>query len=175
MRPPRVYLAGPEVFLPDAHEAGEALKAVAAQYGLEGVFPLDGEVEVFPTEESARLIFKADLDLLDSCDAVLAHMVPFRGPSMDVGTAFEMGYAYAQRKPIVGYSASLDHYWDKVWESEHAGPSKEADRHGQIVEHFGLMDNLMVTCSPLAIVTTAAEAARLLAAHLAAQRRAPSQ
>ena len=166
MKKPRIYLAGPEVFLPDAHEAGEKLKALAAEYGLEGVFPLDGEIEVFPDEATARKIFQVDLDLLDSCQGVLAHMIPFRGPSMDVGTAFEMGYAHAQGKPIVGYSPDLDHYWDKVARTAYAGADKETDWQGHFIENFSLTDNLMVACSPQAVVATAAEGFALLARYL---------
>ncbi len=37
----RVYLAGPDVFLPDPHARGAALKRICARHGLTGVFPLD--------------------------------------------------------------------------------------------------------------------------------------
>jgi nucleoside 2-deoxyribosyltransferase len=37
----RVYLAGPEVFLPDALAIAAAKKRLCAAHGLEGVFPLD--------------------------------------------------------------------------------------------------------------------------------------
>ena len=38
---------------------------------------------------------------------VIANMEPFRGPSMDVGTAFEMGYATRADIPIFGYSSKV--------------------------------------------------------------------
>ncbi len=38
----RVYLAGPDVFRPDAEAFGARLKAICAGHGLDGVFPLDG-------------------------------------------------------------------------------------------------------------------------------------
>ena len=37
----RVYLAGPDVFLPDPTARAAALKAVCARHGLIGVSPLD--------------------------------------------------------------------------------------------------------------------------------------
>ncbi|MBE7942197.1 nucleoside 2-deoxyribosyltransferase, partial [Ramlibacter aquaticus] len=39
---PRVYLAGPDVFRPDAEAFGRALAQACAALGLQGVFPLDG-------------------------------------------------------------------------------------------------------------------------------------
>jgi nucleoside 2-deoxyribosyltransferase len=38
---PRIYLAGPEVFLPNANDIGAAKAALCAEAGFEGVFPLD--------------------------------------------------------------------------------------------------------------------------------------
>ena len=36
---PRVYLAGPDVFVANAKEIGESLKKICVEAGLEGVFP----------------------------------------------------------------------------------------------------------------------------------------
>ena len=41
----RIYLAGPEVFLPDAREIADAKKAICRAHGLEGVFPADPEIK----------------------------------------------------------------------------------------------------------------------------------
>src|SRR3546814_15668084 len=38
-----LYLAGPDVFRPDARERGRELKALCAQFGIEGLFPLRSE------------------------------------------------------------------------------------------------------------------------------------
>ena len=40
-RPP-VYLAGPDVFLPEYAEVGRAKQALCARYGLDGHYPGDG-------------------------------------------------------------------------------------------------------------------------------------
>src|SRR5437763_51598 len=90
-RAPRIYLAGPDVFLPDATEAGERKKAICAELGLEGVFPLDAEIGAEDGErrELALRISAANEGLIRSCQAVVANMTPFRGPSADVGTAYE--------------------------------------------------------------------------------------
>src|SRR3954471_17847562 len=42
--PPRVYLAGPDVFLRDPLTAAAAKKQLCASYGFVGVFPLDAEL-----------------------------------------------------------------------------------------------------------------------------------
>ena len=91
----RIYLAGPEVFLPDAREIAEAKKAICRAHGLEGAFPADPEIkdtERLPAPEIARLIAESNLALMDGCDCLIANLTPFRGVSMDTGTAFEMGY-----------------------------------------------------------------------------------
>jgi nucleoside 2-deoxyribosyltransferase len=45
---------------------------------------------------TADLIHYANVELTDESDAICASMIRFRGPSMDVGTAFEIGYMAAQ-------------------------------------------------------------------------------
>ena len=42
----RIYLAGPEVFLPDAEQIGDAKKKLCMAYGYEGIFPLDNVLEL---------------------------------------------------------------------------------------------------------------------------------
>lgn len=160
----RVYLAGPDVFFPDAKKLAVTYKAILAEYGLDGQFPLDNQIQAATLQETALAIFEANYRLIDSCDAVLANMVPFRGPSMDVGTAWEVGYAYAQGKPIVGYTDILTPYRTKV---HHSGFSQAetdpVDHLGHEIEHFEGIDNLMLTQSVRAIKPTLREAAEYLA------------
>ena len=42
----RIYLAGPEVFLPDATAFGRRKVEICAAHGLEGVFPLDNQLDL---------------------------------------------------------------------------------------------------------------------------------
>jgi len=132
----KVYLAGPDVFFPNAMEIGEAKKQICAQYGFEGVFPLEADFSVlFDLEDPAEQGHKSfDLmvELMDSCDLAIANLTPFRGPSMDVGTAVEVGYMYGCRKPVFGYTNVRADYKERV------------NPDGFIVESFGLVDNLMV-------------------------------
>ena len=41
---PKVYLAGPDVFLPDAVSIGRRKKELCAHYGFEGLYPFDNEI-----------------------------------------------------------------------------------------------------------------------------------
>ena len=43
---PRIYLAGPEVFLPDSLDIGAKKVALCAAHGFEGVFPLDASLDL---------------------------------------------------------------------------------------------------------------------------------
>lgn len=104
----RVYLAGPDVFLPNAKERGEKLKGICQEHGLEGLFPLDAviTIEGLAPQVAARKIFDANVAMIQQADGILANMTPFRGPGMDVGTSWEMGFAYCRAIPVVGYSPS---------------------------------------------------------------------
>lgn len=107
----RIYLAGPDVFLPSPADAAADLKDACAAVGLSGAFPLDAEITASPDarpRDVARQIFQANVALLKSCAGVLVNMTPFRGPSMDVGSAWEMGFAAALGLPVVGYMLTAD-------------------------------------------------------------------
>lgn len=132
----RVYLSGPDVFFPNAIEIGQAKKEICARFGLEGVYPLDpgfsslSELKI--PAEMGYATFRLMVDLMDSCDLVIANMTPFRGPSMDVGTAVEVGYMYGAGKPVFGYTNVAADYGDRVTPD------------GFTIEPFGLIDNCMV-------------------------------
>jgi len=131
-----VYLAGPDVFLQNAKEVGEQKKEICARYGFEGVFPLDqAPEEGLQPREMAVAIFEICLTMMNACQLAIANMTPFRGVSMDVGTAVEIGYMCAQNKPVFGYTNVIDDYKARV---------QAAKRDcGFEVEDFGLVDNLM--------------------------------
>ncbi len=132
----RVYLAGPDVFFPDAAGIGEAKKEICARYGFEGVYPLDADFSELSELESpaaqGHRSFDLMVGLMDRCHLVIANLTPFRGPSMDVGTAIEIGYMHGCGKPVCGYTNVTADYSERV----------EPDDF--LVEPFGLMDNLMV-------------------------------
>jgi nucleoside 2-deoxyribosyltransferase len=147
----RVYLAGPDVFLADALLLAERKKALCTAYGFEGVFPLDKSLDLtgLTAREKGLAISRGNERLMDGCHLIIAQMTPFRGPGMDGGTAFEMGYMRAQGKPVLGYSNVAAPYAERV-RLFHAGrllprPSGALeDPDGLEVEAFDLLDNLMM-------------------------------
>ena len=42
----KIYLAGPDVFLPDAVEIGRQKAAICAAHGLAGLYPLDNAIDL---------------------------------------------------------------------------------------------------------------------------------
>ena len=112
----KIYLAGPDVFLPDPLKIAEAKKKICTKYGFIGIFPLDNVLDLSnlsPFESGVR-IYQNNTKLMDNCDLIVANMTPFRGPSMDVGTAFELGYMAAQGKPIFAYTNDDRLYSDRL-------------------------------------------------------------
>ncbi len=145
MHAPTVYLAGFDVFRPDAVSQGERLKACCAAQGWQGLYPLDNALpEGLQGLAAARWICEANLALIRRADAVLANLNHFRGAEPDSGTAFEVGFAVALGKPVVGY---LD---DGRTLREQLGGAQDAD--GLTVEDFGLPLNLMLACTAHLVV-----------------------
>lgn len=143
----RLYLAGPDVFLPDAPEIGARKRAICAQYGIEGLFPLDVELE---TGGAAEPIYRGNRELMEHADAGIFNLTPFRGPSVDAGTAFELGFLAALGKPVFGYTSEPGPYVERVRRQYGPlvrGPAGWRDRNGHAVEDFGLFDNLMIAVS----------------------------
>ncbi|MBU2531597.1 MAG: nucleoside 2-deoxyribosyltransferase [Alphaproteobacteria bacterium] len=144
---PRIYLAGPEVFLPDAGRQGAVKREACAELGLEGIFPLDGSLPLdgLPPREQARRISLANEELLRSCDAIIANMTPFRGAAMDSGTAFEVGFMRALRRPVFGYTNSAPDYATRARAVRLCGMAPEDfDGPDVEIEDFGLAENLMI-------------------------------
>lgn len=152
---PKVYLAGPEVFLRNAVEAGAAKVEICARYGLEGKYPLDAQPDLgdLAPAERAHAIARANEGLVGECAAVIANLTPFRGPGADTGTAYEVGYARGRGLPVFGYSNHHLPFFDRVRKfnakplkhrpgSEPTMAFEDSDKMG--VEQFGLADNLMV-------------------------------
>jgi nucleoside 2-deoxyribosyltransferase len=152
---PKVYLAGPEVFLRDAVAAGAAKVEICARYELEGKYPLDAQLDLgdLTLTERAFAIARANEGLIADCDAVIANLTPFRGPGADTGTAFEVGYARGRGMPVFGYSNHHLPFFDRVRKfnpkplkhranSEPTMAFEDSDKMG--VEQFGLAENLMI-------------------------------
>jgi len=140
-----VYLAGPDVFLPDAHEVGERKIAICKRYELTGSFPLDQTID--PAKPGAALeIFKGNQAKMDAADAIIANLTPFRGSSADPGTVYELGYMIGCRKPCFAYSNDPSTYAERLARLAEVtrADNRLVDADGLTVEDFGLPDNLMM-------------------------------
>jgi nucleoside 2-deoxyribosyltransferase len=84
---------------------------------------------------------------MQRADAGLFNLTPFRGPSADAGTLFELGFMFALGKRVHGYASRGGAYADRV--QKHFGKLARSsarlwDPAGFAVEDFGLGENLMI-------------------------------
>ena len=141
----KIYLAGPDVFLPDALDVGRRKVEICASYGLTGLYPLDTPVDRAAADTSLT-IFKNNEALMEQASAIIANLTPFRGAGADPGTVYELGYMAGRRKLCLGYSNDPRNYAERVRDftnvNQHDG--RLVDRDGLTVEDFALADNLMM-------------------------------
>jgi nucleoside 2-deoxyribosyltransferase len=98
-----VYVAGP-LFNAAERATAEEVEAICRRAGLRTFLPhrdagLLGERGITPAR-----IFRADLGGLARADLVVAIL---NGPTVDAGTAWEIGYAFAKGKTVIGYLDDL--------------------------------------------------------------------
>jgi nucleoside 2-deoxyribosyltransferase len=148
----RAYLAGPEVFLADARHIGARKRAICTRHGLVGVFPADEEDvggPALPPRERGLAISRTMERVMRGCDAMIVNLTPFRGPSADVGSAYEMGFMRALGRPIFAYSHDARPFLDRVT-AFYGGAvrlrstGEHEDPDGMAIEPFTLHDNLML-------------------------------
>jgi nucleoside 2-deoxyribosyltransferase len=141
----KVYLAGSDVFLPDAVDIGRRKVEICARHGVSGLYPLDNSIDLSLGDASLN-IFKGNTAMMDAADAVIANLTPFRGPSADAGTVYELGYMAGRAKLCLGYSNDPSVYADRVRRSDEvvSRDGRLIDAQGLTVEDFGLTDNLMM-------------------------------
>ena len=140
-----VYLAGPDVFLPDAFEIGRRKIDLCMRHGLSGLFPLDNAIDAAAEDASLR-IFRGNETMMIAADAIIANLTPFRGPGADAGTVYELGYMAGRGKLCLGYSNDPSSYADRVRQFTEVvlRDGRLVDAAGLTVEDFGLGDNLMM-------------------------------
>ena len=148
----RVYLAGPDVFLPDPLTRGVVLKHICARHGLTGVFPLD-PLECEPEDWAAlplaqRIALRNEAHIRGAA-ALIANLTPFRGPSADVGTVFELGFMRALGRPVFGWSTGHADFSarTRAFLGDAARAAEDGvwrDHEGLALESFGCLDNLMI-------------------------------
>ena len=141
----KIYLAGPDVFLPDAIDIGRRKVALCARYGLIGLYPLENAVDRAADDASLQ-IFRGNEAMMIEADAIIANLTPFRGPGADAGTVYELGYMAGRGKLCLGYSNDPSSYADRVrkFTDVNLRDGRLVDAPGLTVEDFGLSDNLMI-------------------------------
>jgi nucleoside 2-deoxyribosyltransferase len=135
----KLYLAGPDVFAPDATARFEAMRAACRAAGFVPLTPVDNALPAHLSGAVlAAFIKQANVAMIQACEAVVAHIAAFRGPNMDPGTAWEIGYAEALGKPVVLWCGS-----DTLLAERTPGDG-HTDADGWMIENFGLAENLMI-------------------------------
>ena len=138
----KIYIAGFDVFKPDSIEIGEVYKSTCREYGYEGLYPLDNQIDESWSKKVAReFIYKKNIELIEMSDIVIANGNPFRGDELDSGTAFEIGYALALKKEVVIYMQDNRSYLQKS--TCKAKKDVLLDKDGMFIEDFDFSLNLM--------------------------------
>jgi len=153
MAVPLIYLAGPDVFRPEPERWAERKKAICARHGLAGVSPLDvlaGEPAEWACLPEWQRIARKNEALIRGADAMIANLTPFRGPSADPGTVYEMGLMRALCRPVFGYATTALPFTHRTLDfvgasRAVAGPDRVwRDAEDMLIEQFGLFENLMI-------------------------------
>ncbi len=141
---PVAYLAGPDVFLPNAPAHAARKRAICAAHGIDARPPLNEDVAslaAMPDEDAWRVIFQKDIAIMAASDIIIANLTPFRGASADAGTLVELGWFLGAGKPIFGYSNSATPFAARS--AAHLARNPDP-MPGLAVGGFGLPDNLMI-------------------------------
>ena len=145
MKEVKVYLAGPDVFYPNAIELGNEYIKIAKGKGLIGLFPLDNKVDINNINPDLS-IYKFNKELIDSADYIVANLNDFRGNEPDSGTVWEVAYAIGTGKKVVAYMTNTKAIVDRIKEKEKVTEKNGYiyDKNGLVIENFGNPLNLML-------------------------------
>jgi nucleoside 2-deoxyribosyltransferase len=133
------YLAGPDVFLPNAVAHAARKVEICRRLGLRGLPPLNQDVETAAKALDVwQSIYEKDIAMMQRCDIIIANLTPFGGASADAGTLIEVGWFLGKGKPIFGYSNASESFEQRM--QRQLGDSC-ADLG---IEGFHLPDNLMI-------------------------------
>lgn len=133
------YLAGPDVFLPNAAAHAARKVEICRRFGLQGLPPLNEDAGTIASElEAWQTIYQKDIAMMERCDIIIANLTPFAGASADAGTLIEVGWFLGKGKPIFGYSNTPENFETRMRKQLGAG-------HADLgIEGFHLPDNLMI-------------------------------
>ena len=145
----KIYIAGFDVFESNSIEIGKKYVQLCKNYGFEGLYPLDNIVDFNQEKRKiAQDIYKANVNLINQCDIVVANLNSFRGKEADSGTVWECGYATALRKKVYGYMKKEQNYIDNFSKDEkNVIDDVTYDLENRVIEDFDYPINLMIACS----------------------------
>src|SRR3546814_20201704 len=104
--PLSAYLAGPDVFAPDADARFATMRQLCADNGIAPICPTDGDLPAgLAGATLARHIKFAKIQRIRRASCVIANNSPFRGPNIDPGTPHELGLTEAMGNPELGKAA----------------------------------------------------------------------
>jgi nucleoside 2-deoxyribosyltransferase len=146
---PTVYFAGPDLFGKDYNRVKEEIRRLCAEQGIDPLIPGDGPESSLGgpgQDQLARAIYLECLGHIEAADGVIANLAPFRGPiEPDSGTSFEVGYAAALGKWVIGYLPDTRPLPERVLSSPLGGGGDGGkDSNGDTVEDWGYPLNLML-------------------------------
>jgi len=148
-----VYFAGPDIFYPDYQQWKQQVKSLADHYDIQPLFPGDDDPQSSPHE-----IFRANIELIERADGIIANLNPFRGQEADSGTSFEIGYAFSRQKIVIAILGDTRPMIEKINDDLAS------------VENFGYPCNLMLAAAAREIVSDMRNAMRLIEYHYYAER-----
>jgi nucleoside 2-deoxyribosyltransferase len=146
----KLYLAGPEVFLPDARAVLDEKAALTRTYGFEPICPGDLVIPPAPTRHQFGLnISEIDESFMNRADGVIANLTPFRGIAADPGTVFELGYMCGAGKLVACYTNVRETHFDRTRAWYDGKLSRDAEGRlrgpdGHSLEDFEMIENLML-------------------------------
>jgi nucleoside 2-deoxyribosyltransferase len=151
----KLYLAGPEVFLPNALEHAEKQKVICRKFDFIPLHPMDNNLDLGNHDiRTAMRIYLGDIGQIRESNILVANCNGFRGVCMDDGSAYELGYGNALGKISYGYIRELTSLVARV-ARDYPCPSIGAngvpiDCEGYLVsDDFGTSINLMMQCGML--------------------------
>ena len=159
----KVYMAGPDIFRVAWPDMARKIVSACESWGFEALLPIPANqtldrpgvsgITVPGKTKEADVCFESCLDMIRSCDAMVANITPFRGDEPDSGTVFEIATAYALGKPVVAYTHDTRLTHERHLHSgSYTASGALLCRSGFLVEQFGLPCNVMVAQACKAIV-----------------------
>lgn len=158
-----IYLAGWDVFSKNAKEIGEEYKKILSEYGLRGIFPLDDNIDKTgkTKKQLSKEYYQSNTNSIKNSVGVIANLSPFRGPSADAGTVWEVGYAIGKGIPVVGWNVSTEYKIKcQRFQSRLKNCIESYDYTDLEIEDFGNFDNLMIAESVDSVCLNLKDAAK---------------